>query len=59
MQILIILALLLKIDGDYSYNGLKKDFEMYCPCVEKDGIFTLKTRHNDRPVAWKGTQWGW
>ena len=26
------------IDGDHSYNGVKKDFEMYSPLVSKDGI---------------------
>ena len=26
------------IDGDHTYHGVKKDFEMYEPLVEKDGI---------------------
>lgn len=26
------------IDGDHSYEGVKKDFEMYGPLVEKGGI---------------------
>lgn len=29
------------IDGDHSYQGVKKDFEMYSPLVKKDGIVAL------------------
>ncbi|MFX1395061.1 MAG: class I SAM-dependent methyltransferase [Promethearchaeota archaeon] len=29
---------LLFIDGDHSYEGVKKDFEMYSPLVKKNGI---------------------
>lgn len=29
---------LLFIDGDHSYNGVKKDFEMYSPLVGKQGL---------------------
>ena len=26
------------IDGDHTYQGVKKDFEMYGPLVKKDGL---------------------
>lgn len=29
---------LLFIDGDHSYNGVKKDFEMYSPLVKDEGL---------------------
>ena len=29
------------IDGDHSYEGVKKDFEMYAPLVKKGGIIAL------------------
>jgi predicted O-methyltransferase YrrM len=29
------------IDGDHSYEGVKKDFEMYSPLVRKDGIIAF------------------
>jgi predicted O-methyltransferase YrrM len=29
------------IDGDHSYNGVKKDFEMYSPLVRKDGLIAF------------------
>ena len=29
------------IDGDYSYEGVKKDFEMYSPLVKKGGIIAF------------------
>lgn len=29
------------IDGDHSYEGAKKDFEMYAPLVRKDGIIAF------------------
>jgi len=32
---------LLFIDGDHSYEGVKKDFEMYSPLVKKGGIIAL------------------
>ena len=32
---------LLFIDGDHSYNGVKKDFEMYSPLVAKDGTIAF------------------
>ena len=31
----------LLIDGDHSYEGVKKDFEMYSPLVRKGGIIAL------------------
>ncbi len=32
---------ILFIDGDHTYEGVKKDFEMYSPLVKKDGIIAL------------------
>lgn len=32
---------LLFIDGDHTYEGVKKDFEMYSPLVKKGGIIAL------------------
>ena len=32
---------LLFIDGDHSYEGVKKDFEMYSLLVKKDGLIIL------------------
>jgi len=29
------------IDGDHSYEGVKKDFEMYSPLVKKEGIIAF------------------
>lgn len=29
------------IDGDHSYNGVKMDFEMYCPLVREGGIIVF------------------
>jgi len=29
------------IDGDHSYEGVKKDFEMYSPLVKKGGIIAF------------------
>lgn len=29
------------IDGDHTYNGVKKDFEMYSPLVRNNGIIAL------------------
>ena len=29
------------IDGDHSYQGVKKDFEMYSPLVNKDGLIAF------------------
>ena len=29
------------IDGDHSYEGVKKDFEMYSPLVRKGGIIAF------------------
>ena len=29
------------IDGDHSYNGVKKDFEMYSPLVRKGGLIVF------------------
>ncbi len=32
---------LLFIDGDHTYEGVKKDFEMYAPLVKKNGIIAF------------------
>ncbi|MFX1277742.1 MAG: class I SAM-dependent methyltransferase [Promethearchaeota archaeon] len=32
---------ILFIDGDHSYEGVKKDFEMYSPLVKKNGIIAF------------------
>ena len=32
---------LLFIDGDHTYEGVKKDFEMYSPLVEKNGVIAI------------------
>jgi predicted O-methyltransferase YrrM len=32
---------LLFIDGDHTYEGVKKDFEMYSPLVRKGGIIAF------------------
>lgn len=29
------------IDGDHTYSGVKKDFQMYSPLVKKDGLIVL------------------
>lgn len=34
------------IDGDHSYEGVKKDFEFYSPLVKKDGIITFHDIYN-------------
>ena len=37
------------IDGDHSYNGVKRDFKMYSPLVKKNGIVAFHDiRHNFR-----------
>jgi predicted O-methyltransferase YrrM len=37
------------IDGDHSYEGVKKDFEMYSPLVAKDGIVAFHDIVPGRP----------
>jgi predicted O-methyltransferase YrrM len=32
---------MLFIDGDHSYNGVRRDFELYSPLVKKGGIIAL------------------
>lgn len=52
------------IDGDHTYNGVKRDFEMYSPLVKKGGIIGFHdivpnlTDHEDAatievPIFWK------
>lgn len=43
------------IDGDHSYEGVKKDFDMYSPFVKKGGIIAfhdvvISERHHSRNV---------
>ena len=42
----------LLIDGDHTYNGVKKDFEMYNKLVSKNGLIALHdiNKKNDRKV---------
>jgi predicted O-methyltransferase YrrM len=47
------------IDGDHSYKGVKKDFEMYSPLVRKGGIIAFHdiipdyyTRFGKRTDSW-------
>jgi predicted O-methyltransferase YrrM len=38
------------IDGDHSYEGVKKDFEMYSPLVRKEGIIAFHDIINNDPT---------
>lgn len=40
---------MLYIDGDHSYIGVKKDFEMYSPLVRNGGLIILHDTNNDYP----------
>jgi cephalosporin hydroxylase len=49
------------IDGDHSYEGVKKDFEMYSPLVRKGGIIAFHdiipdyyTRYGIKTGSWAG-----
>jgi predicted O-methyltransferase YrrM len=49
------------IDGDHSYEGVKKDFEMYSPLVRKGGIIAFHdiipdyyTRYGIKTSSWAG-----
>jgi cephalosporin hydroxylase len=49
------------IDGDHSYEGVKKDFEMYSPLVRKGGIIAFHdiipdyyTRYGIKTSTWAG-----
>lgn len=47
---------LLLIDGDHTYEGVKKDFEMYVPLVKKNGIILMHDITNvgcGVPKFWK------
>ena len=41
------------IDGDHTYEGVKKDFEMYKQLVKKDGIIAFHdiVEHNDEAIG--------
>ncbi len=48
------------IDGDYTYEGVKKDFQMYSPLVEEGGIIAFhdivwgpKENVGGVPIFWK------
>ncbi|MBS1580115.1 MAG: class I SAM-dependent methyltransferase [Bacteroidetes bacterium] len=45
------------IDGDHSYEGVKKDFELYAPKLSKDGILAF---HDARIFVngWTKEDWG-
>ncbi len=38
------------IDGDHTYEGVKKDFEMYSPLVRKGGIIAFHDIINKDPL---------
>jgi len=49
------------IDGDHSYEGVKKDFEMYSPLVRKGGIIAFHdiipdyyTKYGIKTSSWAG-----
>jgi len=49
------------IDGDHSYEGVKKDFEMYSPLVRKGGIIAFHdiipdyyTKYGIKTYSWSG-----
>jgi cephalosporin hydroxylase len=49
------------IDGDHSYEGVKRDFEMYSPLVRKGGIIAFHdiipdyyTRYGIKTSTWAG-----
>jgi predicted O-methyltransferase YrrM len=44
------------IDGDHSYEGVKKDFEMYSPLVRKGGIIAF---HDIVPSGYPGVYKFW
>ena len=52
---------LLFIDGDHSYDGVKRDFEMYSPMVRKGGVIAFHdivpdnaSRGRPKSLAWSG-----
>ena len=44
------------IDGDHTYDGVKKDFEMYCKLVRKGGLIAFHDIVPEAPGGWIG---GW
>ena len=41
------------IDGDHSYDGVKTDFEMYCPLIRKGGLMAfhdIAPRPKESPI---------
>jgi len=41
------------IDGDHTYKGAKKDYEMYSPLVKEGGVIAL---HDITPCKWAGCE---
>jgi predicted O-methyltransferase YrrM len=39
------------IDGDHTYDGVKRDFELYAPLVRKGGIIALHDVAEHRPAS--------
>ena len=60
---------MLLIDGDHSYKGVKKDFEMYAPLVKERGLILLHDITNTDQTVYKfwkeikypkvGLEYGW
>ena len=50
---------LLFIDGDHSYKGVKKDFELYSPLLNNDGIIACHdiVHHKNHPECNVDTFW--
>jgi predicted O-methyltransferase YrrM len=42
---------LLFIDGDHSFEGVKKDFEMYSPLVRKGGLVAFHDIFSEEGVS--------
>jgi predicted O-methyltransferase YrrM len=47
------------IDGDHSYNGVKRDFELYSPLVRKDGIIAFHDIAKPVPGSVEGVYKFW
>lgn len=50
---------LLFIDGDHSYEGVKKDYEMYESLVRKGGCIAFHDANNDLSIPGKGVKFFW
>jgi predicted O-methyltransferase YrrM len=47
------------IDGDHSYAGVKRDFEMYAPLVRKGGLIAFHDIANGPPESVGGVPQFW